>query len=274
MRIQDSHKIQSSEANWWEPNGGFFGPDYKRADESLHGYLPSKPLTLAKRTAREVDGVIRFLGLMPGASILDAPCGYGRHSISLAAMGFKVTGVDINSVFLDMAREAKPVRSSLSFIRDDLRALDHIHNFSQDAVINMFFSFGFFNFESDNLRVLESFYRVLKSNGKLLIHTDVSPEIISSGRYRLIEERSFGNGLLKIEELFDSVNRILHGTWKLEDETGIKELTPYAMHIYSQEEYAAFLKFAGFREIKFFGSFEGELFGASSEELIIVATKK
>ena len=37
---------------------------------------------------------------MPGAKILDVPCGAGRLPIELASLGYQVTGVDINLILL------------------------------------------------------------------------------------------------------------------------------------------------------------------------------
>ena len=66
---------------WWED---FFDADY------LHlwgGFVPKE------RTDLEVEGVWQLLDLNEGSRILDAPCGYGRISRSLAERGVYVLGV-------------------------------------------------------------------------------------------------------------------------------------------------------------------------------------
>src|SRR5205823_1244030 len=88
---------------YWEDGAGFFGTKYMEGDDSLEGFL-STPHTLSMRTARELEGVMRLLSLSEAASILDCPCGYGRHSIPLAKKGFEVIGSDINREMLDAAR--------------------------------------------------------------------------------------------------------------------------------------------------------------------------
>ena len=40
--------------------------------------------------------IVSLLALEPGASVLDLACGFGRHSLELAAKGCRVTGVDLN----------------------------------------------------------------------------------------------------------------------------------------------------------------------------------
>ncbi len=54
-----------SDAPWYTT---FFGQDYLRI---------YAPVLLAERTAREVDGIVRLLGLPTGSSMLDLCCGHG-----------------------------------------------------------------------------------------------------------------------------------------------------------------------------------------------------
>jgi len=56
-------------------------------------------------TVAEVDFIIEELELKDAASILDIGCGTGRHAIELARRGYRVTGVDISSGMLAMARK-------------------------------------------------------------------------------------------------------------------------------------------------------------------------
>lgn len=57
-------------------------------------------------TRAEVEFLVELLALPRGSRILDVGCGTGRHSIALAASGFKVTGVDISEGMLGEARKA------------------------------------------------------------------------------------------------------------------------------------------------------------------------
>ncbi|WP_246859450.1 cyclopropane-fatty-acyl-phospholipid synthase family protein [Spirosoma sp. KCTC 42546] len=51
-------------------------------------------------TTNEVDFLIETMEIKPGNTLLDIPCGYGRHAIELAKRGVQVTGVDIFTEFL------------------------------------------------------------------------------------------------------------------------------------------------------------------------------
>ncbi len=57
-------------------------------------------------TAAEIEFLMVELALAPGARVLDVGCGTGRHSVPLAALGMRVTGVDISAGMLERARAA------------------------------------------------------------------------------------------------------------------------------------------------------------------------
>jgi SAM-dependent methyltransferase len=261
---------------WWSDDGGFFGRHYVAGDNSIDGYLPSRKLTLDQRTKREVDGIINILELKDGASVLDVPCGYGRHSIALATRGYKVTGVDINQHHLSLARlQTKQAGKKPTFIRADMRRLSASLESKNDAVINMFFSFGFFEREDENEEVMGQFNQCLNPGGRLLLHTDVTVEMITEGKlYRLEEERKLAEGkALNIRESWDPVSMRLNGSWSIYNNKEEIHLTPYSVRIYSAQEYASMAQRRGFRNIAIYGSFDGSDYDVKSEEMILVASK-
>jgi SAM-dependent methyltransferase len=262
---------------WWEDGAGFFGKYYVAGDNSFDGFLPSRKLTLEERTQREVSGILKLLDLQPGASLLDVPCGYGRHSMALAEKGFAVTGADINNYHLGLAHEEMQRRSNKpTFIRADMRELRQHLKDQFEAVVNMFFSFGFFDDEAENERIMAQFYDCLHNDGKLLVHTDVTVEMITEGdHYRMEETRQLRDGsTLTIRESFDKASRRLNGSWSIRNGNGEKFLTPYSVRIYTAQEYINMARQAGFRKIDVFGSFDDKVeYTRESEEMIVVATK-
>ena len=257
---------------WFEDGGGFFGRYYIEGDNSIEGYL-SNPMVLEERTQREIDGVVKLLDLRQGDRILDCPCGYGRHSRELATRGFEVVGCDINHEMLEPALNSTRGLSNVQFVKENMVHLEFSKEF--DAVVNLFFSFGFFDSDEDNNQVLRNFYRALKPGGRFLMHTDINVPRIVSGTYKLHETRQLKSGRqLEISETCDLENKRLEGRWCLLSEDGSKqELTPYTAAIYTLDDFTAMCEAAGFQNVRGYGDWMGTPLTSDSEDMIVVAEK-
>ena len=267
--MEEVTRIQKA---WFEDGGGFFGRYYIEGDNSIEGYLLN-PMTLEERTQQEIDGVIRLLGLQPGERILDCPCGYGRHSAELGMRGFEVVGCDINPEMLEPALNSTRKLSNVQFVRENMVHLTFTEEF--DAVVNLFFSFGFFDSDEENNQVLRNFYRALRPGGRFIMHTDINVPRIINGKYKLQETRRLKSGRkLEISETCDMQNKRLRGRWCLLSPDGSKqELTPYTAAIYTLEDFAAMCQKAGFKNICGYGDWVGTPLTSESEDMIIVAQK-
>src|SRR5271156_1981951 len=121
-----------------------------------------------ERAEKEAGFVARALSLKPGACVLDLCCGQGRHSVQLAKGGFRVTGLDLNREYLERARGAAAASGvALETIAADMREIPFENEF--DAIVNMYSSFGYLESENEDLKVLESAARALRSGGQLLL---------------------------------------------------------------------------------------------------------
>ena len=105
-----------------------------------------------------------FLKLKVGSTILDLPCGRGRHAIYLNALGYSVTGADISENSLLYANPF--ATENLNFIKHDMR--DKLP-MQYNAIFNLFTSFGYFENDSDNIEILKNFKEELTENGVLVI---------------------------------------------------------------------------------------------------------
>ncbi|GIP31309.1 class I SAM-dependent methyltransferase [Paenibacillus sp. J2TS4] len=114
----------------------------------------------------EVGEMIGWLDLEPGASVFDLCCGMGRHSLALADLGFRVTGMDLSKVLLREARERDP-DDRVEWLQGDMREVPLTRSF--DAVVNWFTSFGYFNKDEENAKVLGQISRLLSPTGRFLI---------------------------------------------------------------------------------------------------------
>jgi SAM-dependent methyltransferase len=93
-------------------------------------------------TRREVEMLLDVLP-PPPATVLDVPCGFGRHAHALAARGYVVTGIEREPA---VAAEARA--GGIEVHELDVRRLDELPG-SFDAVICMWASFGWYDEETN-----------------------------------------------------------------------------------------------------------------------------
>jgi SAM-dependent methyltransferase len=114
---------------------------------------------------RFIDSLLAHLEPAAGARILDLACGKGRYSIYLANKGFDVTGVDLSPGSIAIARQYE--QDQLHFFTHDMREPFRPGHF--DYVFNFFTSFGYFEEQEDDLRVLQSVRSDLKPGGTFVL---------------------------------------------------------------------------------------------------------
>lgn len=258
---------------WWSEEYDFFGDFYMEGDNSVEGYSIKNKQSLRQRTYREVDGVLRLLDLKGKSKILDCPTGYGRHSIELARRGHHLTGSDLNSRHLEIAKKkAEEGSVKIKFVKENMLDLEYVSEF--DAVINMFYSFGFFESEEENFKVLQNFFKALKPNGQFLMHTDVNIPFIQAGKYKHDEERVLVSGnTLRIVDEYNPTSKRINGFWILKNEKGKEIKKEYSVRVYSREEFIDLCKSAGFKFCKAYSDWDKKPYSENSEDMIIVATK-
>lgn len=114
--------------------------------------------------------------------ILDLACGAGRHSIFLNGLGYDVTGVDLSPNSIQTASESRNER--LSFDVHDMREVYRENGF--DFVLNMFTSFGYFESDEENVKMLKSVEKTLKTDGIFVLDFFNSTKVIRD----LVKEES------------------------------------------------------------------------------------
>jgi len=122
-----------------------------------------------------IEKLVQHLNLPSGSCILDLACGRGRHARCMAAMGMRVTGIDLSEQSLDSAR-TRPM-PNLEYIRHDMRQPLAGRQF--DAVFNLFTSFGYFDDPDDDRKVVLSARSSLNAGGFLVIDY-INPDSVLS----------------------------------------------------------------------------------------------
>lgn len=108
--------------------------------------------------------LIKFLNPKKDAKFLDLACGKGRHSIFLRKKGFCVTGVDLSEQSIKHAKKFETDR--LKFYTHDMR--ENI-NEKFDVILNLFTSFGYFDDDRDDIKVLETIKNSMHDNSLAVI---------------------------------------------------------------------------------------------------------
>lgn len=108
-----------------------------------------------------ISNLISYLKPSLDAKILDLACGAGRHSIYLNKLGYDVMGVDLSPNSIQEAKKYE--NESLHFDTHDMREVYQENEF--DYVFSMFTSFGYFESESENIKMLKSIDKELVQGG-------------------------------------------------------------------------------------------------------------
>ena len=134
-----------------------------------------------------MKNLIQFLNIKKGNKILDLPCGKGRHAMFLNTQGYDVVGADLSKNSIEFAKSFE--NNSLKFTEHDMR---NPLKGKYDVIFNLFTSFGYFNQNSTNIKVLTNFKNGLKKNGSIIIDFLNIEKVIEN---LIPEERFIKNGI-------------------------------------------------------------------------------
>jgi ubiquinone/menaquinone biosynthesis C-methylase UbiE len=250
----------NADPNWFD---GFF--EHEWLDEiALH--LPEEG------ASGQVDFVVEQLGLTPGARVLDVACGHGRHSLELARRGFRVTGVDLSSRSLELAREAAERESlDVEFVRRDARELDFDAEF--DAAINLYSSvIGYFQDDADNQEVLNRVARALVPGGRFLIDT-VNGFALGRRYQDTMWNDLESGGVMLHRGSFDLLTGRNEVVWTFVRQDGGRSELRHSLRVYAPHELARMLETAGFTVVGSWGGFDGKELAFDTWRLILRGDK-
>lgn len=241
------------------------------ADESIWKDLypftfPESAFTVADE---QVEKILRLTGV-GGGTVLDLCCGPGRHAVAFARRGFAVTAVDRTAFLLDHAR-ARAVHTNVSveFVLEDMRRFSRPASF--DLIINFFTSFGYFDDQADDLRVLELVRENLRPSGIFVLEM-VSKESLAR-TFQVTTSRELPNGHVLVErhEIVDDWTRI-RNRWTL-IRGGNTRTFEFTHRIYSGQEMKDLLTKAGLAGARVYGDLDGGSYGLEARRLIAVARR-
>lgn len=211
---------------------------------------------------RHVEFVAELFETTPGA-ILDLACGAGRHTAALRRRGFRTLGIDLSKTLL--AQDP-----ALPKVAGDMRCLPFRAS-TFDWVLNFFTSFGYFETEDENRRVLVEVARVLTPGGRFLIdlfNRDWVLEHLEPEESREVDGRT-----VEIERWYDERSGRINKRIRLAGGEYPFKTFVESVRAYTSAEVETALASAGLHVAARFGSFAGEAFGRDSPRLILLAGK-
>jgi SAM-dependent methyltransferase len=232
-------------------------------------YLTTYAVNLREHdSAGEAEAAARLAGVEAPAEILDAPGGFGRHSIPLAEAGYRVTSVDRSPVQQEEGRRRAGEAEWPSFVPADFRELP-FDEASFDAVLCLFTSIGYRGEEGDR-RMFTEFLRVLRPGAAVVVealHRDRLMAIFLERGWERLE----GEAMLAEERRFDyAAGEVETDHILIAD--GTRRSITFRVRVYTATELVRLLEGVGFGEIECFGDLDGgEL---SRETRLVVRARK
>jgi len=217
------------------------------------------------QTQAEVEFIESTLRLPVGGRVLDVPCGNGRHSIELAARGYRVTGIDLAREFIE---EAKALGSAAEFIERDMRDIGAEAAFDGAFCLGNSFSYGTYE---ESCAFLTSVGRALKPGARFVLDTGLAAESLLPTRQ---QQRWMWLG----DILFLSSNRYIPAESRLDIQytfirDGKVDVRDASSYIFTLAELRRMAARCGMTAIEWFSSLDRQPYELGSPRLLLVAEK-
>jgi len=241
--------------------------------------LHERGLEQSETEAKAIAALLKRHGMPEGGSILDAPCGIGRHSIHLARLGHRVSGIDLSPVYIERAnhfRQKLKIGDGLELRVGDLRNVGKLlEGRPFDAAINMWQSLGYWDDETDR-SILRQFHGLTTAKGLLIVDVlnrdNLVKYLTPFGLTRFDdgteqhEHRRLNFETSQLELVWEFYNR--QG-----EDLKHKSTAKVRFRVYSLHELRGLLASAGWQPLEEVGSFALDPVSPERKRLIVVSSK-
>lgn len=256
-------------ADWWRH---IFNANYLRTDGDV---VEDKDIT-----QKEVDIFIAAVDMAKDSRILDLCCGQGRHAMELAKRGYiNIVGLDRSHYLVNRARKINKTNGlNILFKEGDARKLPFVND-NFDFVLIAGNSFGYFDSDKEDIRILKEVMRVLKPYGKLLIDiTDgkYMREHFDPRSWEWIDKNYF---VCRERSLSKNLDRLVSREVITHVKKGVIADQFYAERLYSDEDLNNLLTKAGFEDYHNYSKVSSESkrnqdLGMMAERIVVTAVAK
>lgn len=220
-------------------------------------------------TEQEVQFLQETLNLTPGSKLLDTPCGNGRLSLPLSLLGYKVTGIDLCTEYLEEGRsKAQSYETDIEFIQCDMRRFVAPDRF--DGAFCMGNSFGYFE-KPDSILFLRCICKSLKKGARFLLDTSMSAEsfLVNGGEREWVRA---GDMYMLVDNHYDCRHSRVESIYTF-IQNGKEERRTAIHWLYTSGEICRMLEEAGFSVQHLYSSLEGDMFKLGDERLLVLAER-
>lgn len=204
---------------------------------------------------RLIQSILTEHGVREGGSILDLGCGTGGHAIPLARAGYDVTGVDLSTEMIRIARDKiAEAGVPIQLLVGDARDFNAGRTF--DAVIAMFAVVGY-QLTNEDLSALFSVARShLEPGGIFTFDAWFGPAVLSvrpERRSKVVRLDDGGNLTRTATPVVDVVAQTVRVDYELDRESADGAITriqeSHTVRFLFAQEVAYFLQVAGFEVV-------------------------
>jgi len=236
-------------ANWF--NSPYYHILYKHRD--------------SKEAERFLELLIQKLPMKENATVLDVACGKGRHSLYLNKKGFDVCGFDLSGENIRYCKTFENDR--LHFYTHDMRDIFRVNYF--DYVLSLFSSFGYFESDHDNYRVIWADSVALNKNGILVIDYFNTQKVCDALPAESEPE---------IDGIRFHIRKYLQPPYVKKEirfsDKGKDYQFEESVRLYTLDEFEVFFRKAKLKLQSVYGNYQMDPFSASSSDRLIMAVSK
>jgi SAM-dependent methyltransferase len=157
----------------------------------------------------------------------------------------------------------------IEWIQEDM--LNFVRPNGFDLVVSMFTSFGFFDTEEDDIKVLDNIYKSLTRDGILVMDVAGKEWVAEHFEETSTDELPDGSVLFQRHKVVKEWRRIQNEWILLKGE--VAKTFKFEHTIYSGRELSDRVRNAGFREVQLLGDLEGRDYSFGSKRLVVKAVK-
>ena len=241
-----------------------------------------KTIDWDSRLSREMPFLLSLIENTERPRVLDIACGSGRHSVSLAAHGAEVIGIDSSKIMILAAENyAKEQGVTPDFIVTDMERVKDAVEGVFDLIICLGNSLALLN-DIDTLKqVVKETFHLLRDGGSFVAQVLNFEEIhwtgfrnfpTKVGKLSNGEEITFGRMFEHTDYPFSST--LVMSAFKKHDDEWISEVSTQKVLNLKHDQMMAIFKESGFNTVEIFPSYERGPFDKKYDRSMVIHASK